>query len=93
MQEVRDGRADVPQQARDRPGHPQLLASRGQVQRLDAFGHELRPARDRSEAKIVCDTRQRTQELLDIRLVAGPLPPEHVGVDHDERLVHATASW
>src|SRR5207245_10498438 len=92
VQKVRDRRADTPQQARDRPGHPQFLAPRWQVQRLDAFGHELGPARNRGEAKIVCDPRKRAQELLDVRLVAGPLPAEHVGVDHHERLAPATSS-
>ena len=36
--------------------------------------------------------RQRAEQVLDVRLVAGAMPAQDVGVDHDERLAHAAAS-
>ena len=34
---------------------------------------------------------QLAQQVPDVRLVAGPLAAEHVRVDHDQRVGHATA--
>src|SRR5438128_2437407 len=92
MQEVRERRPDAPEQTRDRPHHPQLLASRGEAKRLDTGRHKLGPARDRREAKVVRDPREGAQQLLDVRLVTRSLPTEDVRVDHDERSRHEAAS-
>ena len=89
---MRERRPHAAQQARNADRHPQLLRTRAQHDRLDAVRHERRVAGDRGDAQVIRNVRQRAQQLLDIRLVAGATPPEHVGVDHDERLAHAIAS-
>ena len=89
---MRQRRPHAAEQRRDRARHPQLLALRGELQRLDAGRHELGAPRDRSETKVVGDGGQRRKELFDVRLVTGPVPAEHVGIDHDERLRHAADS-
>ena len=48
--------------------------------------------RDRREAKPLSGGGQRAQQLLDVRLVARPVPAEDVGVDHHERIAHPAAS-
>ena len=63
--------------------------ARRQRDRLDSRRHELGAARDRGEAQAVADGGERAEQILDVRLVAGALPAEHVGVDHDERIAHA----
>jgi hypothetical protein len=35
---------------------------------------------------------KRAQKVLDVRLVTGAAPPQHVGVDDDERIGHAASS-
>ena len=47
---------------------------------------------DRREAEVTAERGQAAQEVLDVRLVAGPLAAENVGVDHDER-GHAASSY
>ena len=74
-----------------------LASSVGVVGGLGAYGyvygrHELGVTRDRSEAELVAaELGQPAEEILDIRLVTGALPAEHVRVEDDEAL-HATAS-
>jgi hypothetical protein len=92
MDEVRELRPDPAQKERDAHGHAELLASGGELERLDAFRDEIGPAGDRSEAQVGRGRRQRAQQVLDVRLVAGSLTSEHVCVDDDERWGHATSS-
>ncbi len=66
---------------------------RAERQRLDAGGDELgvtRGGRD-AQAGALRERRQLAQEVQDVRLVARPLPPEHVRVDDDEWGAHAHA--
>ena len=89
MDEVSERRAQTPQQDRHTHSHPELLASRRQLDRLDAVRHELGPSRDCRKAQPATDGRQGAQEVLDVGLVAGTASPEHVGVDDDEGIAHA----
>ena len=82
--EVDEGWAQLRQGARHRPRHPQLLEARWHVHRLDAVRDEVRPARERGEAKAGRGSGQVTQEVEDVRLVAGAPATEDVGVDDDE---------
>ena len=50
--EVGKGGTEPAEQPRDGERHAQLLATRGELDRLDALGHEVRPARDRREAEL-----------------------------------------
>src|SRR5437667_853958 len=87
MLEVRQRGSDAPQQPGDAPGHSQLLELRLELDRLDPVRDELGPAGDRAEAELLAPQGgQPPEQVLDVRLVAGPLPAEHVGVDDDERL-------
>ena len=92
MLEVRERGPEAAEQARHRPGHPQLLRAGAELDRLDTPGDELGVARDRGEAELVAGERgQPAEQVLDVGLVAGALPAEDVGVDDDERR-HAAAS-
>ena len=59
---------------------------------LDALGHELGVPRDRRDPqpRLGRERRERTQEVEHVRLVAGAVAAEHVGVDDDER-VHVSS--
>ena len=92
MQEVCECRPDATQERGHRARHSKLLVSRRQVKRLHARRHKLRPPRDRREPKVRRHLRQGAQQLLDVRLVAGAMPAEDVGVHDDERFRHAAAS-
>ena len=86
-------RAEPPQQARHRHRHAQLLRAGRQMDRLDAVGDESRVAGHRRDSQIVRHVRQLTEQLHDVRLVAGASPAEHVRVDEHQGLVaHAAAS-
>ena len=89
VDEVRERRAEAAEEPRHAQGHPQLLHAGGQVHRLDPVGHEVGSPGDRGEAEPLAGGRQRAQELAHVRLVPGAVAPEHVGVDHDERIAHA----
>ena len=92
MLEMRERRAQPAQQTRHRPAHPELLGGCAEDDRLDPGGHELWMPRDRREPELIAaERRQPAEQVLDVGLVAGPLPAEHVGVEHDERL-HAAPS-
>ncbi len=86
--EVRELGAKPSQHPRQRPGHAKLLRPRRQRDRLDAVRDEFRPPRHSGEVKVGRDERQLPQEVQDVCLLAGPVPAEHVRVEHD----HATAS-
>ncbi len=74
------------------PRHPQLLRDGAELDRLDAVGNEVGPARDRGEAEVLAaELREAGEAGSHVGLVAGALPAEHVGVDDDEQR-HATAS-
>ena len=88
--EVRELGLQAPQQPRQRPGHPQLLrAAPGSSIGSTPVGHELGVPRDRGEAagraRRPGSSRSRFEH---VGLVAGALPAEHVGVEHD----HASSS-
>jgi hypothetical protein len=83
-------RPDTPEEPRQRPRHSHLLRAGRQLQRLDPGRHALGMARDRGEVELGRRGRQRPQQVLDVGLVAGALPSEHVGVDQD--VDHAAAS-
>jgi len=89
---VTDRGPESPEQARQPPGHAQLLHAPRQQDRLDAVGHQIRPAGDGGDPEILGSCRKRPQELLDVRLVACPLTAEDVRVDQDERRAQADAS-
>jgi hypothetical protein len=88
VDEVRDARLDATQEPRHRPRHPQLLRAGRQHERLDSFGHERRVAGDRGDPLVALQVGERTEKVRDVRLVAGAVAAEHVGVDHD----HSAAS-
>ena len=92
--EVREAGAQRAQEARQRPGHSRLLQAGRQLDRVDARRHSRGVARDGGETEVGRDTRQLAQEVLDVRLLAGPVPAEYVRVDHDEiaRSGHRTSS-
>ncbi len=93
VHEVRERRTKPAQEERHTHGHTQLLDARRQRDRLDTRRHELGAPRDRGKAQAAAGRGQRAEQVLDVRLVARALPAEHVGVDDDERLAHAAASW
>ena len=88
MLEVRELRLQPAQQPRQRPGHAKLLRPRGHLDRLDAVGYELRTPGHGSEGQVGRHLRQLPQQIEDIRLLAGAVAAEYIGVQHD----HATAS-
>ena len=91
--EVRERGAEPAERAWDGPEHPRLLHPRGHVHGLDPGRDEVGTTGQRGEAKLVTgEGRQVSQQVLDVRLVARPLPAEHVRVDDDERRAHAAAS-
>jgi hypothetical protein len=92
VDEVRERGTQPPEEARHAQSHAQLLHTGPQLDRLDSFGEELRPARDRRETKIRGDLRERLQQPRDVRLVAGALPAQDVGVDDDQRNAQPAAS-
>ena len=81
--EVRELGPQAPEQARQRPGHAQLLRPRRQLDRLDAGRHEPGKPRHRREAKVGRRRRQLAQQVRHVRLVPGASAAEHVGVEHD----------
>jgi hypothetical protein len=92
MLEVGERRPEAPQQTRHGGGHPEFLEPRLQLHRLDAVRDEVWPASDCGEAEVVArDRRQPPEQILHVRLVAGALAAEDVGVDDDQRR-HAAAS-
>ena len=90
--EVRERGPEPAQEARQRPRHAQHLRLRAAARSASTpSGHELGVARDGGEAagpaRHPGSSRSR---FCDVRLVAGALPPEHVGVEEDERRRHAS---
>ena len=85
--EVPERRAELPEQARQRHSHPQLLERRREAYGLDPLGNEVGIARDggKPEAGGGRERRQLAQEVEHVRLVACALAAEDVGVDDDER--------
>jgi hypothetical protein len=81
--EVRERRPQAAQEPGHRPRHPQLLAPRGQVERLDAVRHELGVAGERDEPEVTGLAPELAEQVRDVRLVARPAPAEDVGVDRD----------
>jgi hypothetical protein len=66
------------------------LGARGELDRLDAVRDELRLAGDGGEAKVRGGGGKCAQEVPNVRLVAGSLAAEDVGVEQD--VDHAAAS-
>ena len=85
--EVAERRAELPEQARQRHRHPQLLERRPEPHGLDPLGDELGVARDGGDPNSGSrrQRRQLAQEVEHVRLVACALAAEDVGVDDDER--------
>ncbi len=97
MLEVREIGPEATQQPRERDGHAQLLGARGQVDRLDALGDEVGTAGDGGEPEVGSGGGKLPEEVRHVRLVAGALAAEDVGVDQDHRAsaeppAHATSS-
>ena len=91
--EVPHGWTELPQQTRERHGHPEHLAPRREVDRLDSRRDEVGPAGHRRQPKVGRRERgELPQEVGHVGLVAGPASAEHVGVDDDERGAHDAAS-
>ena len=84
--EVDEGRPQPGEQAREGDGHAQVLRGGGEDDRLDARRYEVGAAGDGGEAEApgAGGGRQGAQEVRHVRLVAGAVAAEHVGVDHDE---------
>jgi hypothetical protein len=87
VREVHEARAQRAQQPRQLHCHPHLLRRRLQLDRLDAFGHQVGPSGDRRDPQPLGLRGKLAQEVRDIRLVARPAPAEDVRVDDDKRLV------
>ena len=86
MDEVAERRSEAAQHTGDAEGHSRDLVPGRKVHRLDPVGDEVGPARDRGEAQVRGRGRgELAQERADVGLIPGALPPEHVGVEHDER--------
>jgi hypothetical protein len=81
--EVGERRLELAEEPRHAPRHPQLLDARRQLDAVDAGRDEVRPARDRGEPEVGRRGGQAPEQVLDVRLVAGALAPEDVGVDRD----------
>ena len=81
------------EQPRQRPEHPQLLDRRPEHERLDPGRDELGMSRGRRDpqAGVAGERSKLAQKVAHVRLVAGAMPAEHVRVDDDERLAHASA--
>lgn len=93
MLEVSKRRPDPAEQARKGPGHPELLRASGERKRINAVRHELGMPGDRGEAQLAAGHSGKCPEqVLDVRLVAGPLAAENVGIDDDERRGRHAAS-
>jgi hypothetical protein len=88
MDEMGEAWAQAPDQPRDADGHAQLLRAGAQDNRLDSLGHESRISGDCGKVEVACDRRQRSEQLANVRLVAGSVAAENVGIDQD----HAAAS-
>jgi hypothetical protein len=83
-------RPHVTQEPRELPRHAHLLGARGKLDRLDAGWNPVGVPCHRSEAEVWCHRGQLAEEVLDVRLVARPLPSENVGIEKD--VDHAAAS-
>ena len=93
MDEVGERGPEAAEQARHADRHARDLVPGRKVHRLDSFGHEVGAARDRGETQVRWrGSGELAQERANVGLVAGALPPEHVGVEDDERRAHAAAS-
>ncbi len=79
--------AEPSEQPRERDGHSEHLRARTKLDGLDAGGNELRTPGDAGEPEARCRGQQRqlAEQIAHVGLVAGPLAPENVGVDGDER--------
>ena len=92
MLEVGEIGLETRERARHRPRHAQLLRAGRHLDGTDALGNELGPARESGEAHAVArEAGEVVEEILDVRLVAGPLAPQDVGVDENQR-GHPSAS-
>ncbi len=90
MLEMGDVRPHAPYDPGERPGHAQLLAPCREVKSLDSVWNQLRVARDGDERELVCELRQLAEQVRDVRLLAGALTAEDVGIHQDER-AHASS--
>src|SRR5581483_406765 len=86
VHEMRELRPKAVEQARHGPHHPRLLEARPQLYGTDAVRYQLRTARHRREVEVA---RQCAEQLAHVRLVAGAVTAERVGVDDD----HAASSY
>jgi hypothetical protein len=85
VKKVRERGPQPPEGAGQRPGHPQLLAPRGQDDGVDPVRNELRKPGDRGDANAVAVRGERAEEPGDVGLVARAVPSQRVRVDDDER--------
>ena len=91
--QVRERGSEPAKRARHRPEHAHLLGAGRQVDRIDAGRYEIRSASEGGEAELAAgQLRQATEQVLDIGLVAGPLPAQHVRIDYDEGGAHPATS-
>ncbi len=88
VQEVGDVRPEPAEKPWQRPRHARDLRTGRERHGVDSVRDELGVTRHRDEPEIRCERRQLAQQVRHGRLIARPLPPEHVGVDKD----HATSS-
>jgi hypothetical protein len=90
--EVGERRPQPAEELWQRPRHAHFLRPGAEPDRFHSVRDELRAARDCRKAEVsAADRREQPQQVLDVRLVPGPLPAEDVGVDDDQRL-YPTAS-
>jgi hypothetical protein len=80
---VADPRSYLAQQPRQLPRHAELLGARRKLDRFDPLRHEIWMARHCREAQVGRGRGQPAKQVLDVGLVAGPLPTEDVSVDED----------
>jgi hypothetical protein len=90
--EVRERGLYLAQKAGKGPGHPPRLASRLKLDRLDPVRNAVRVPSYRGEAEPAVELWQFAKQRRDVRFVAGPPAPEHVGVEDDQRLAHPATS-
>ena len=87
MLEVRERRAEPAQQARQPPGHADLLAPGAELDRPRCPRGTSRGAGSTAANRSPAAGRpgQRAEQVLDVGLVPGTAAAEHVGVDDDQR--------
>ena len=90
---VHERGTELPQQTRQREGHPELLDARGELHGLDSLGHEVGAPRHggNSDPGRSGERGKLAEEVANVGLVTGPPAAEDVGVDDDERRAHPMA--